>query len=437
LNSYQEVIMMTYEAALAYLESLATFGSQLGLARIEKLLDLMGNPQNCYKTLHVTGTNGKGSTAAMLTAILTTAGISTALYTSPHLAHYTERMRINNSEVSRQEFAAVIACTACFVAQMVQAGFEHPTEFEVLTAAAFQLFAEKKVEYAVIEVGLGGLLDSTNVIIPELSIITNVALDHTDRCGTTVEQIAIHKAGIIKQGRPVITAATGAALQVITQQAVKFSSVLTVYGKDFFSEVVSRNLAGQKIRFVDQRTKLTAQTPLLGAHQAVNGALALAAALTLSQQDRRVTEAVLQQGLEHTNWPGRFEVCHSNPVVIFDGAHNPAGVKVLRRTLTEYFPDRSVVFVLGILRDKAIAEMLTELLSPQDKVVVTLPLSERACPAGDVAQQIQQLGIIAAVQVENNICEALASARQLAGPEGIVCVAGSLYLIGAARGCFQ
>ncbi len=428
---------MTYEAALAYLASLATFGSQLGLARIEKLLDLMGNPQNRYKTIHVTGTNGKGSTAAMLTAILTAAGISTALYTSPHLAHYTERMRINNREVSQQEFAAVIACTAGFVAQMVQAGFDHPTEFEVLTAAAFQLFAEQKVEYAVIEVGLGGLLDSTNVIVPELSVITNVALDHMDRCGTTLEQIAVHKAGIIKQGRPVITAATGAALQVISQQAVRLSSVLTVYGKDFFSEVVSHNVAGQEIRFFDQRTEVTAHLSLLGAHQAVNAALAVAAAAYLSQQDSRVNEAALKQGLERTNWQGRFEVRHGKPVVIFDGAHNPAGVKVLRRTLNEYFPCRSIVFVLGILRDKAITEMLAGLLLAQDKVVVTLPLSERASPAVDVAQQIQQLGIVAAVQVENNICDALAIAIQLAGPEGIVCVTGSLYLIGAARGCFQ
>lgn len=428
---------MTYEEALAYLASLATFGSQLGLVRIEKLLDLMGNPQNNYKTIHVTGTNGKGSTAAMLTAILTAAGISTALYTSPHLENYTERMTINNSEISQADFAAVITSTANFVAQMVQTGFDHPTEFEVLTAAAFQLFADKNVEYAVIEVGLGGLLDSTNVIVPELSVITNVALDHTDRCGTTVEQIAVHKAGIIKQGKPVITAATGAALQVIKKQAVKLSSALIVYGQDFFSEVLSHKLAGQKIRFFDNRTELTAQTPLLGAHQAVNAALALAAAFYLSQQDRRLTKTVLQQGLEHTKWPGRFEIRYTQPVVIFDGAHNPAGIKVLRQTLNEYFPGRRIVFVLGILRDKAIAEMLTGLLSAQDKVVVTVPLSERACPAVDVAQQIQQLGMIDVIQVENNICEALAIARQLAGPEEIVCVTGSLYLIGAARICFQ
>ena len=276
---------MTYQESLAYLESLATFGSQLGLVRIEKLLDLMGNPQNRYKTIHVTGTNGKGSTAAMLTAILTAAGISTALYTSPHLEQYTERMTVNNSQVSAQDFAGVIAYTAHFVAQMAQAGFDHPTEFEVLTAAAFQLFAQKKVEYAVIEVGLGGLLDSTNVIVPELAVITNVTLDHTDRCGTTVEQIAVHKAGIIKQGRPVLTAATGAALTVIREQAVKLSSALTVYGQDFFSEVVSHSLFGQIIHFSDHTTDLTAIIPLLGHHQAVNAALAMAAAVYLSQQD--------------------------------------------------------------------------------------------------------------------------------------------------------
>ena len=428
---------MTYQESLAYLESLATFGSQLGLVRIEKLLDLMGNPQNRYKTIHVTGTNGKGSTAAMLTAILTAAGISTALYTSPHLEQYTERMTVNNSQVSAQDFAGVIAYTAHFVAQMAQAGFDHPTEFEVLTAAAFQLFAQKKVEYAVIEVGLGGLLDSTNVIVPELAVITNVTLDHTDRCGTTVEQIAVHKAGIIKQGRPVLTAATGAALTVIREQAVKLSSALTVYGQDFFSEVVSHSLFGQIIHFSDHTTDLTAIIPLLGHHQAVNAALAMAAAVYLSQQDRRLTERALQQGLEQTKWPGRFEVRHGRPVVIFDGAHNPAGIKVLRQTLDEYFPCRSIVFVLGILRDKAIAEMLTGLLTAQDKVVVTLPLSERACPAVIVAQEIQKLGLTEAVLVESIISAALATAYQLAGPEGIVCVAGSLYLIGTARVGFK
>ena len=428
---------MIYEEALTYLESLAAFGSQLGLARIEKLLDLMGNPQNRYKTIHVTGTNGKGSTAVMIKTILTAAGISTALYTSPHLVSYTERMVLNNKEVSRDGFAAVIGYTAQFVAQMVEMGFDHPTEFEVLTAAAFQLFADQAVEYAVIEVGLGGLLDSTNVIIPELAVITNVTLEHMDRCGNTVELIAGHKAGIIKQGRPVITAATGAALTVIKQRAAELGSDIRIYGEDFFSEITSHTLAGQKIHFNDRNIEFTAQISLLGTHQAKNAALAVAAVFTLAQQDGRLTIAALQQGLKQTQWPGRFEVCEGQPLLIFDGAHNPAGIKVLRQTVNEYFPGRGLVFVLGILRDKAISEMLTVLLSPQDKVVVTVPRSERACPAADLARQIKELGINDAVRIEENICDAVALARQWAGTEGIVCVAGSLYLIGAARQCFR
>lgn len=425
---------MSYEEALAYLQSLMTFGSQLGLARIRKLLELMGNPQNSYKTIHVTGTNGKGSTSAMIASILSASGISTALYTSPHLTRYTERMNVNGEEAAPEDFAQAIGYTAKFVQQMIEQEFEHPTEFEIVTAAAFYFFARKKVEVAVIEVGLGGLLDSTNVIIPEVSIITNVTLEHMDRCGNTIEEIACHKAGIIKQGRPVITAAQGKALAVIRQKAVQAGSALTVYDKDFFSQTSGHDLASQQLRLTDLTHELRVNLPLMGEHQAVNAALAWQGVSCLARQDGRITEKTMRLGLESTKWPGRFEVHQGQPTVIFDGAHNPAGIKVLRQTLNDYLPGRAIVFVLGILRDKAISEMVTTLLTSDDKVIVTLPLSERACPAAQVAAVIEQRQLLSSpVQVAEDFSEAFRLACQLAGMEGIVCVTGSLYLIGAVR----
>ena len=212
---------MNYSAALAYLESLGTFGIQLGLKRIEALLAELGNPERRFRSIHVTGTNGKGSTTALLAAILHAAGIRTGMYTSPHLVDYPERMTMEGQEISRDEFAAMIGKTR-LAAEAIQArGMESPTEFEVLTAAAFLWFAEKQVEMAVVEVGLGGLLDSTNVICPVASVITNVTLEHTDRCGGTVAEIAAHKAGIIKIGAPVFTGATGEALAVIEAAAAR------------------------------------------------------------------------------------------------------------------------------------------------------------------------------------------------------------------------
>ncbi|MBU2699757.1 dihydrofolate synthase/folylpolyglutamate synthase [Sporomusaceae bacterium BoRhaA] len=427
---------MSYEEALKYLQSLMTFGSQLGLVRIKELLKLMGNPQNSYKTIHVTGTNGKGSTSAMIASMLTASGISTALYTSPHLTRYTERMNINGEEAAPEDFARAIDYTAKFVQQMIEQEFEHPTEFEVVTAAAFYFFAEKNVEVAVIEVGLGGLLDSTNVIIPEVSVITNVTLEHMDRCGNTIEEIACHKAGIIKQGRPVITAAQGPALAVIRQKAAEAGSVLNVYDKDFFSHTSGYDLTGQQLELTDLKHELSVRLPLMGEHQAVNAALAWQAVSCLGKRDERITKQNMRQGLESTKWPGRFEVRRGQPTVIFDGAHNPAGIKVLRQTLNDYLPGRAIVFVLGILRDKAISEMLTTLLTSGDKVIVTLPLSERACPAAQLVTAIEQQKLISApAYVAEDFSEAFRLACQLAGAEGIVCVTGSLYLIGVVRQC--
>ena len=423
---------MTYEQALAYFESLGKFGIQLGLARIEALLERLGHPERRFRSVHVTGTNGKGSTTAMIAAILNEAGIRTGMYTSPHLIDYPERLQLCGSDISRQAFADVIDRTKAAADAMIADGLESPTEFEVLTAAAFFWFAREQAELVVVEVGLGGLLDSTNVILPDLAVITNVTLEHTDRCGDTVEEIALHKAGIIKPGVSVVTGAAGAALTVIEAAAKRNGSACEVLGRDFA-------VTGSRVDRVRQIFELrVGQTPpesysirLLGNHQTENAALAVRVCQLLAQRDERLTPAVIRDGLAKAVWPGRFEIFAGAPLLILDGAHNPDGIRTLRQTLDEVFPDRAIVFLFGVLADKNHAEMAQTLFRRCDRAVVVRPHSDRAAAAEDIAREI--IEYVAAVKTGGTIGEGLELAKEWAGPDGIVCAAGSLYMIGEVR----
>ena len=423
---------MTYEQALAYFESLGKFGIQLGLVRIEALLERLGHPERRFRSVHVTGTNGKGSTTAMIAAILNEAGIRTGMYTSPHLIDYPERLQLCGSDISRQAFADVIDRTKAAADAMIADGLESPTEFEVLTAAAFFWFAREQAELVVVEVGLGGLLDSTNVILPDLAVITNVTLEHTDRCGDTVEEIALHKAGIIKPGVSVVTGAAGVALTVIEAAAKRNGSACELLGRDFA-------VTGSRVDRVRQIFELrVGQTPpesysirLLGNHQTENAALAVRVCQLLAQRDERLTPAVIRDGLAKAVWPGRFEIFAGAPLLILDGAHNPDGIRTLRQTLDEVFPDRAIVFLFGVLADKNHAEMAQTLFRRCDRAVVVRPHSDRAAAAEDIAREI--IEYVAAVKTGGTIGEGLELAKEWAGPDGIVCAAGSLYMIGEVR----
>jgi len=422
---------MTYEESLSYLENLGKFGINLGLSRIEHLLDLMQHPERKYKTIHVTGTNGKGSTTAMLAGILTACGFKTGMYTSPHLSEYTERMIINGDMATKADFAEAVNYTASFVAQMTEEGWEHPTEFEVLTAAAFYYFAAKGVEYAVIEVGLGGLLDSTNVIVPEISVITNVTMEHADRCGDVIASIAKHKAGIIKRGIPVVTAAQGEALEVIRLAAEDNNASLYVMGRDFSAESIGMEGWRQKVsvRSLTLGDIGCFTVNLLGSHQVENCAVAVQAAMILANSEKTIVKQGIARGLSRTEWPGRFEIVEGPPVMIIDGAHNPDGAKKLRSNLDSLFGQRSIVFLLGILKDKDITGIINSLIKPSDKVVVVAPISSRAGEPVEIAREIQASSVETAKSIEAGIDRA----REIAGTQGLVCIAGSLYLIGAAR----
>lgn len=385
--------MKTYDDALKYLDWLCTFGVKEGLERIRALTAKLGEPQNFYRTIHVAGTNGKGSVSAMLAEMLKASGLKVGLFTSPHLESYCERIRINGANIPESDFAELIfRVKACDVPA---------THFEALTAAAFLYFKEQAVDAAVIEVGLGGLYDSTNVITPALSIITNVALDHENILGD-LDGIARNKAGIIKPKVPCVTGATGRPLELIRAVAAEKNAPLYEVTEP---ADVAMNLRGE--------------------YQRMNAAIAIRAAQVL-----KLSEAAITTGLKRVQWAGRFEVFETVAgTVVIDGAHNPDGALALRRSLDAAFPSGRRVWLFGVLKDKDFATMIKILFRPDDAVIVTPPQSERAASTAEMCAALQAGGI-ACTAVEDNIA-AVERLMTLGGDVKII--AGSLYLIGAVR----
>ena len=426
---------MNYAEALLYLDELNTFGIRLGLVRMEELCARLGNPERCYATIHIAGTNGKGSVTQMMDAVFRASGIRAGRYLSPHLISYTERMSVDGHDISEERFAELLTRVRAAADEMVAAGHEHPTQFEALTALAFLYFAEEQVEVAVIETGLGGLLDSTNVVEPALTIITNVAMDHADRCGGTLLGIAEHKAGIIKEGVPVITAATGEPLAIIERRAEELGADVFVCGEDFSAQLFFPKEGGQRVAFhsVVCREPEPFDLGLAGVYQAENAALVIMAAKLLEREDARVTEHAIRVALRTVRHPARFEILmQENLPIVIDGAHNPAGMRALRAGLDAYFPDLPRVFLLGILKDKDIDAMLAALLRTGDQVITVRPDSERAAAADVVAAIAAGMGLDTHACGDAAAALAEAQARARAG-NALLVAAGSLYLVGGIR----
>lgn len=426
---------MNYQEAISYLEGLKIFGIRLGLTRIERLLELLGMPQDRYRTVHVTGTNGKGSVSAMIEGVLRRSGIHTGFYSSPHLVSYTERIRVDGQAISEQDFAEGMTVIREKIDEMLAEGAECPTQFEVLTALGFYYFAKCEVEYAVIEVGLGGTLDSTNVITPEVSVITNVTMEHADKLGGTLRSIAENKAGIIKEGVPVVTAAKGEPLKVIRAAAEAKNADIFVAGEDFCSQFLSCDGRTQKLEFTSELLGIDHhpyELHLLGVHQVENSAVALMTIRLLHNIDERITMQTVTEALRLVSWPARFErIDLGRQAIVIDGAHNPAGMRALRTSLDEIFPAEERVLLLGILRDKDIDAMLNILLRPNDTVVVTMPQSERADSASDLLRRVAP--VVQHVEAFEDNEEALNRALELANSEKLLVIAGSLYLVGGVR----
>lgn len=383
---------MNYNDALEYLEERSKFGIKAGLERTKLLAEKLGNPQNFFDTVHVTGTNGKGSVCAMLAEIFKAEGKKVGLFTSPHLESYCERMKINGENISEEEFAQII--------ELIKFLDVPATHFETLTIAAFAYFAKNEVDMAVIEVGLGGVWDSTNIITPKISVITNVALDHENILGD-LRGIALNKAGIIKKNIPVVTGATGEPLEIIREVAKEKNSPL--YEVTEPAEV--------KIN-------------LRGEFQKINAAVAIKTAKVLGVAEEKIFE-----GLEKVRHAGRFEIIETNfGKMIIDGAHNPAGAKALRESLDKNFPEGRRVFIFGVLADKNIDEMIKILFRPEDFVIVTEPNSERAEKVKNLCCRLKKFSINCTGA--ENISDAT---EKLKNFDGVKIAAGSLYLIGEVR----
>ena len=382
-----------FSDALAYLDWLCTFGVKEGLERIRALTAELGEPQNFYRTIHVAGTNGKGSVCAMLAEMLQASGLKVGLFTSPHLESYCERIRINGENISETDFAEMILrVKACGV---------ECTHFEALTAAAYLYFKERAVDIAVIEVGLGGLFDSTNVITPALSVITNVAPDHENILGD-LNGIARNKAGIIKPNVPCVTGATGKPLELIRATAKEKNAPLYEVTEPANVEI---NLRGE--------------------YQKFNAAIAIKAAQVL-----KLDEAATATGLARVQWAGRFEVVETAAgTAVIDGAHNPDGALALRRSLDASFPRGRRVWLFGVLGDKDFATMIKILFRVDDLVIVTPPQSERAASTDVICAALRERGI-ECTAVEDNFA---AVARLMTSGGDVKIIAGSLYLIGAVR----
>ncbi len=443
-------------AAEAYLSGLGRFGWQLGLERIEALLAGLDHPERSFAAVQVAGTNGKGSTAAMLATILAAAGYRTGLYTSPHLESYRERFtileqspgggptgraRLRRRMIPGRRLAKVLQKVAAVAAEVGRGPAGAPTEFEVLTAAAAWWFATERVEIAVLEAGLGGRLDATTALPAILSAITHIDLDHTDRLGSTLAEIAAEKAAIIRPGRPVVVAPQAPeAWAVIARRAAEQGSPVlavaeaaaTAAARYAVEEVTWRHTSfsyyppvGAPLRGV--------RTALLGRHQAGNAAAALTAALALRPEGFAVSAEAARRGLALVRWPGRLEVLRRRPLTVVDGAHNPDGMHRLAEAWRELAPGRKPVVVCGFLRDKAVAEMVGILAGLAGAVIATRPASDRAAEPEGVAREFAGRGIEAVAVADPEEAARLALARPAVQAGAPVLGCGSLYLVGALR----
>ncbi len=425
---------MEYPEALEKLHSLHRFGVRPGLERVRELLRRLGDPQLDPRLhyIHIAGTNGKGSCGAMLESMLRAAGVRTGFFSSPHLLHHCERYRIDGRPLSEGDFARLFSRVWAALEGMTAAGWESPTEFEAVTALSLLAFQRLGVEYAVMECGMGGLFDSTNVIPAELALITNVALDHLDYLGGSVPEIAAQKAGIIRREQTVVTAAEGEALSVIEHRAAACRARLLAEGRDFegsvsFDGAFSDRGLPLNLNCHD-RTYAALMLPLLGLHQSRNAACAVQAAELLG-----LLEEPIRRGLAAVRWPCRLEVVSREPLTVIDGAHNEAGLAALSRAIDWYWPEKRVCAVVGMLDDKQREPALAHLLPHLTRAVVTRPgLPGRSKGWAGVGDILRRAGL-AVTCIEDS--EAALDAAYATDCDMIL-ICGSLYLAADLRGRF-
>lgn len=416
---------MNVNEALEYIHSVCWKGSIPGLSRTQNLLSLMGNPEKKLKFVHIAGTNGKGSTAAMTASILQEAGYRTGLYTSPYIYRFHERMQVNGVQISDEDLAAVTE----WVRPLAESLEEKPTEFELVCCIAFEYFYRQNCDIVVLEVGMGGAMDSTNVIeVPEVAVITNIGLDHTEVLGGTLEAIAETKAGIFKEGGNAVVYRGIPSVEAVFERICK-ERHLSLKKADFDSLVLhSHGLEGQIFDCGDRKNL---ELPLLGSHQLKNAAVVLSIIDTLIQRGWNISEQNIRDGLCHVQWPGRFDIVGRDPLFIIDGGHNPQCFEALIKNIQDYLPEKKIIALTGVLADKDYADMYRPIMPYIEQFVCITPPNPRKLDADRLAAFLEQTGATATAcdTIEDGVRKAIA----LAGSDGVVLCFGSLYTIGSVR----
>ncbi len=414
------------ENGLTYLNSLGLHKVKPGLERIKSLLNALGNPEDKVSGILIAGTNGKGSVAAAIASILSAHGYKVGLYTSPHLISITERIKIDGVQISSTDLNSILL----ELKEVAEKSQVEPSYFEIITAAAFLYFAREKVDFNVLEVGLGGRWDATNVITPAVSVITNITLEHTEYLGETIAEIAAEKAYIIKPSTPIITAAIDDALEVVQQRAKETLSPLLYYGNGFYINGNNTDSFNYKGILWDFRNL---NPNLKGSYQTKNIALAIAAIESLEKNHYiSITEQSIRDGLSNISWEGRFEVIREHPPLILDSAHNPGAAKSLVESIREAYPNTKFTFLIGMLNDKGHLQFIKEICAIAEKLIITKVPSERTADA-------EQLFMLAQEHIDNvEVIEDYETAYStVLNSNKPSCIIGSLYLIGAIKNLIQ
>ena len=423
---------MKYEEAMKYITEVGNFGSNYGLERTYKLLEHLGNPERDLKLIHIAGTNGKGSTTSMITEILMGEGYKVGMYTSPFIEEFEERIQINRNNITKESLAILMDEIKVAVDKVIEAGYNHPTEFEIITVLMLLYFKKENIDFGVIEVGLGGTLDSTNVIKPIIQVITSISFDHTNLLGNTLEKIAREKAGIIKKGIPtVIYPQQEEVLKVIKNKCFEMDSELYIANNENlkFENIVNLDKPYQLLKY---NNEIDILLPLLGEHQIINLSVAMQAIEVLNNKNIiDISIANIVKSIKNVSWKGRLEVLSNNPYVVIDGAHNIQGIKTLSRNIKKYFKYENLYLILGILADKDVEEMIKIITPMAKKVYSVTPNSIR----GELAESLKD-----EVSKFNKNCkafdkyeEAYLEALNDASEKDLILASGSLYMIGDMR----
>ena len=416
---------MNAEQAIAYIHSVCWKGSIPGLGRTQELLEKMGNPEKKLKFVHIAGTNGKGSTAAMTASILSKAGYRTGLYTSPYIYRFHERIQVDGVEISDEDLTEITE----YVKPLADSMAQSPTEFELVCCIAFEYFYRKKCEIVVLEVGMGGAWDATNVIeVPEVAVITNIGLDHTEYLGDTVEKIAETKSGIFKPHGHAVVYRSTPSVEAVYERVCAERDV-SLRKADFEGLVLKAHTLEGQVFDCGSRKNLV--LPLLGDHQLHNASVVLSIADTLIGEGWKISERNIYDGIRDVRWPGRFDIVCRKPLFIIDGGHNPQCIEALVKNIRDYLAGKKVIALTGVLADKDYADMYKPVMPLVDRFLCITPPNPRKLEAQQLAQYLQQAG--AQAQAGESILDGVKKAMELAGEDGVVLCFGSLYSIGGIR----